>query len=622
MVKGKTQQSAKRRRRPPSRVSVGCPGAETYVEGITQSETMPHSMEGLYVDDVPVAKNGEEKKRKGKRAAERRRARGEAPKPLDGTDTKLQQRGAPKGGESGQFNYAAGVLTCVKGPEEGLALNLLEGSYTIGRGRDNNFVLKDIAASRKHVRVDVRNNQVTVEDLESGNGTRLNGKRIQRATLKNGDRLEIGNSILVFTFLGNDRSHPSIPPRGGALGDEAQQRLVEAAERLAAELSERLRPEDEFADSSAETANGRIGSSSKGRAASSHERIESGIDEVLTARANRSSSKSKSPVPMPDQLWNETDTKIPLSDVVPADDRLASEPSIGTLGPPPAAPSLRSERSPAPRPKPRVELPELSPIGPRMMSDRVPVPSRSGPSFEGLLLLSLLVVVGIGGGLFALYSFVLKDGQGSVVDGRLADEQGRVDDLLEQAQAAMVAGDFARAEALIGKAEEVLPDDKAIALARSALEAAQSQRKGDEAANGREGAEAFSAEPPKAAPPPREDVEQAPAPAGAKKVISTEEVKPKERPPPPKAKPNAKPNAKPKPKSKPKPRPKRKPRRPKPQAMTDAEAGALFREGVMKVRGDDERRGCALLQRVMREAPSTSNWKVKAANVYERYGCR
>src|SRR5690606_29150945 len=82
------------------------------------------------------------KKKKGHRAAERRRARGQVPLgPEAGTNTALNQQGATPGadgpgGESGHLKYAVGVLTCVKGPEEGLALNLLEGSYTVGRGRD------------------------------------------------------------------------------------------------------------------------------------------------------------------------------------------------------------------------------------------------------------------------------------------------------------------------------------------------------------------------------------------------------------------------------------------------------------------------------------------------------
>lgn len=110
-----------------------------------------------------------------------------------------------------------GVLTCVSGPEEGLGLTLTEGVFGIGRGRDNHFVLKDIAASRQHVEIRVHRGEVMVVDLGSGNGTRINGKRIQQATLKSGDRIEIGNSALTFTPLGGARPARRevsvVPPR-------------------------------------------------------------------------------------------------------------------------------------------------------------------------------------------------------------------------------------------------------------------------------------------------------------------------------------------------------------------------------------------------------------------------
>lgn len=126
------------------------------------------------------------------------------------------QRSPQPNVNTAEAEAAVGMLTCVAGPEEGLGLTLSEGVYGIGRGRDNHFVLKDIAASRQHIEVHVKGGEVTVVDLGSGNGTRVNGKKIQQAALKPGDRVEIGNSAMTYTPLGQarkSRRNLSVPPK-------------------------------------------------------------------------------------------------------------------------------------------------------------------------------------------------------------------------------------------------------------------------------------------------------------------------------------------------------------------------------------------------------------------------
>src|SRR5262245_31757091 len=113
----------------------------------------------------------------------------------------------------------------------------MEGSYTIGRARENSFVLKDIAASRRHIRIDVDQKGARLVDLGSGNGSRLNGRRISEAELRHGDRIEIGGSVLVYGEAGRGNKEAKADP----LADDAQERVIRAAEKLAAELSERMR---------------------------------------------------------------------------------------------------------------------------------------------------------------------------------------------------------------------------------------------------------------------------------------------------------------------------------------------------------------------------------------------
>ena len=61
----------------------------------------------------------------------------------------------------------------------------------IGRGTDNDIILTDKLASRRHARIWRDAEQLHIEDLDSRNGVDLNGHRISRAVVQEGDRLEV-----------------------------------------------------------------------------------------------------------------------------------------------------------------------------------------------------------------------------------------------------------------------------------------------------------------------------------------------------------------------------------------------------------------------------------------------
>ncbi len=75
---------------------------------------------------------------------------------------------------------------------------------SIGRSNDNDLILADNTVSRYHTEIQKRKNDYIVADLGSYNGTRLNGKSIQKVFLKHGDKIQIGSSKL--TFLINENS--------------------------------------------------------------------------------------------------------------------------------------------------------------------------------------------------------------------------------------------------------------------------------------------------------------------------------------------------------------------------------------------------------------------------------
>ena len=66
----------------------------------------------------------------------------------------------------------------------------------IGRSSDLDMVLVEDMVSRKHARITMQQDQIWIEDLGSTNGTFVNGEKIKRARLKEGDRVLIGTSIL------------------------------------------------------------------------------------------------------------------------------------------------------------------------------------------------------------------------------------------------------------------------------------------------------------------------------------------------------------------------------------------------------------------------------------------
>ncbi|MGY1740426.1 MULTISPECIES: FhaA domain-containing protein [unclassified Blastococcus] len=84
----------------------------------------------------------------------------------------------------------------VDGP--GTRHELTTGRNVIGRGTDADIRLPDTGVSRKHVDVVLESGVAHCEDLGSTNGTLVNGRRITRQALADGDVIRIGHSVLVY----------------------------------------------------------------------------------------------------------------------------------------------------------------------------------------------------------------------------------------------------------------------------------------------------------------------------------------------------------------------------------------------------------------------------------------
>jgi hypothetical protein len=75
---------------------------------------------------------------------------------------------------------------------------------TIGRAPDNGLVLPDGRASRHHARLYGRRGALLIADLGSTNGSWVNDRRVDEMPLGEGDRIRIGDTVLVVESMGED----------------------------------------------------------------------------------------------------------------------------------------------------------------------------------------------------------------------------------------------------------------------------------------------------------------------------------------------------------------------------------------------------------------------------------
>ncbi len=72
---------------------------------------------------------------------------------------------------------------------------------TVGRATDNALVLADSRVSRHHARVQARRGTLVLTDLGSTNGSRVNGVRVDECALGTGDRILVGDTVLLVEQL-------------------------------------------------------------------------------------------------------------------------------------------------------------------------------------------------------------------------------------------------------------------------------------------------------------------------------------------------------------------------------------------------------------------------------------
>lgn len=109
----------------------------------------------------------------------------------------------------------------------GQQLELPEAGIVLGTSEGSDLVLEDSMASGQHAQIRMEEGAWCVFDLESTNGTMVNGQETKAAQLNNGDEVTIGETS--FTFQGNGESAGVIDVEAVIPAEEVQEPVAEEA---------------------------------------------------------------------------------------------------------------------------------------------------------------------------------------------------------------------------------------------------------------------------------------------------------------------------------------------------------------------------------------------------------
>ena len=143
------------------------------------------------------------------------------------------------GGEGGQ-DVAQWALRFISGKYQGGEFPLRPNrEIIIGRSSDLDMVLVEDMVSRKHAKITTDENVVSIQDLGSTNGTFVNGEKVRKAELKDGDRILIGTSIIKIVFVdGEQTSHLTENEARSKMAVAANRRSASAPKSMAGSIEE------------------------------------------------------------------------------------------------------------------------------------------------------------------------------------------------------------------------------------------------------------------------------------------------------------------------------------------------------------------------------------------------
>lgn len=111
-------------------------------------------------------------------------------------------------------------LICTQGEDKGICREIGKDTYTMGRASDCDMLLADTHSSRYHCRLQLKGDRLVVEDLNSTNGIKFEGKRHRGKTVKVRPEgsFSIGSDVFLFTATFKDAQSAEAAAKAPAKG--------------------------------------------------------------------------------------------------------------------------------------------------------------------------------------------------------------------------------------------------------------------------------------------------------------------------------------------------------------------------------------------------------------------
>jgi S-DNA-T family DNA segregation ATPase FtsK/SpoIIIE len=116
------------------------------------------------------------------------------------------------------------MLAVHSGPGAGTIVPLRRGSFRIGRS-GTEIIIPDAELSREHARLDVSDSAVSIVDLNSVNGTTVDGRKVREGAVTTGSLIRCGSSTMSLIFGGASLQY-GVPDSGTAAGSNVAEALV------------------------------------------------------------------------------------------------------------------------------------------------------------------------------------------------------------------------------------------------------------------------------------------------------------------------------------------------------------------------------------------------------------
>src|SRR5262245_22808922 len=113
------------------------------------------------------------------------------------------------------------IKLLVKFEGESREVEYNDAEITIGRATENALPIPDKKSSRKHAKIEKINGEYLLNDLGSGNGTKVNGKDVNTHVLSKGDEIGIGLTTIAVLALDTPAGRQAAPPAAVAAAPAA-----------------------------------------------------------------------------------------------------------------------------------------------------------------------------------------------------------------------------------------------------------------------------------------------------------------------------------------------------------------------------------------------------------------